>query len=410
MSGKLMESALLTDNPFRIVPELHPTIWAGHEDLKQDLERIITQSLITSPSWIIANWGDWGTGKSHSAHYFSFKENIQELMRRQKLEVPEPMCILMAIPKPLRSGEALSDFYQAFIERIGFEAIETIVRTIYKRINDYLTKQGVSRSAVQDEVKLVFSRNFVIEDLTKIFLKIAGIPTSTTAEDRLLIWKYIHREATSTELTRLGVVTTIDSYTAIQRVITGLLNLFVYQDRRYSPTPPHSEVFLWIDECEGIWDLKAADVFNILSIFRDLIDNTPNNLTVFLNASFTGGGSIRDLRALFGDAVMSRARRTINFKHMVSTDEALKYVVQLLNNEVYRPPKLKQKCPDEFYPFSMETLKAIIEKTRPLTPRRVNDNCSIVLEMAIHDGIIKKIGDLIPPESAVKYLPALLSS
>ena len=405
--SSIFEKALLADNPFRIVPELSTTVWAGHEGMKKDFERIVNQSLITSPSFMAANWGDWGTGKSHCAYYFSYIENLRRIMEENHLKLPEPIALTVQVPKPLRGGESFPDLYSNIIERIGFEAIEKISQDVSKRINDCLMKQKVDRPTIQREIKQVFSEIFVIDDLTKTFLRLAGIPRSPTADERRWIWRYLHREASSSELSRLEVVGGIDSYSGLLRAITGVIRLFTYYDVRYSPIPPYSELFLWIDECETIWELKAADTFMLLSFLRDLIDSVPNNLTVFLNVSLTGGGSLRDLRALLGDAVLSRIRENINFKHLIGTDTASKYVLDLLNHPRYRPPSLKKQCPDDYYPFSKETLQAIVEKTRPLTPRRINDNCSIVLELAIHQGIIKKIDDRISKDFVEKQLPSI---
>ena len=63
----------LKSNPFRLTPALSSDelIWAGFPDLKKRIENRILKAIKIPNSSLILNWGDYGSGKTHAARYFT---------------------------------------------------------------------------------------------------------------------------------------------------------------------------------------------------------------------------------------------------------------------------------------------------------------------------------------------------
>lgn len=71
----------LRDNPFRMMPASEPNklIWAGFSDIKGDFERRIQRSIGVSSSSLVLNMGEYGSGKTHAAMYFSKPDVLKAL-------------------------------------------------------------------------------------------------------------------------------------------------------------------------------------------------------------------------------------------------------------------------------------------------------------------------------------------
>lgn len=63
----------LQSNPFRLTPALssEELIWAGFPELKKRIENRILKAIKIPNSSLILNWGDYGSGKTHAARYFT---------------------------------------------------------------------------------------------------------------------------------------------------------------------------------------------------------------------------------------------------------------------------------------------------------------------------------------------------
>jgi len=394
-----LNKMLLTDNPFRITPTRRPTVWAGRKELRQKLNRILRQSLIVSPSRLVICFGDWGTGKTHAGRYFTHEENIKRIV--EELKVKPPLPIFVALPRPLRAGRAIMELYESILENITFEKLLNGVRKVYRQINSYYVQKGLSEEEALRQTKRAFVEITESEDLAEIFVRLAS---TTQQNERLMIKKYLWGQESQAERSQLRVAMSIDSLTAVLRALGAIFRLLTFYGE-ICPEPAYSEIFLWIDEMEGILDLKAGDTVSILTFLRDILDYAPNNLTVILNITMRGA-EIRDIEALLGPAVFERKTEIVEFTEFINQELALNFVKELLNNDEFRPKDFREKCPDEFYPFTADAVRLIIERTPNLTPRRLNDNCSTVLEMACHKGRIKNVGDKIDADFVREVLPA----
>lgn len=400
MLRECFSKMLLSDNPFRITPTRRPTIWAGREELKEKLNTIFRHSLMVSPSRLIINFGDWGTGKTHAGRYYSHKANIERIIKELKVEAP--LCIFITLPRPLRAGRAIIDLYESVLENITFEKLFNGIRKVFREMNDfYIEKEGLTEEGALRKTKRGFVEITESEDLAEIFIRLAS---TTQPKERVLLKKYLWGQESATERTELGVATSIDSLSAVLRVIGAIFRILTFYGEPV-PKPAYSEVFLWIDELEALLDLKAGDTVLILTLLRDIMDYTPNNLTLILNVTMKGA-EVRDIESLLGPSVFERKKDIVEFTEFLKGELAIDFVKELINDEEFRPKKFREKCPNEFYPFTAGALSVIVERTPDLTPRKLNDNCSSVLEMACHRGKIKEVGDTIDAEFVREVLPA----
>ena len=75
------ETLSLKTNPFRLTPtsDDNELVWAGFPDIKEKIARRIKRSIQIPNTTLVLNWGEYGSGKTHAARYFSKKSVLQEL-------------------------------------------------------------------------------------------------------------------------------------------------------------------------------------------------------------------------------------------------------------------------------------------------------------------------------------------
>src|SRR5690606_1439249 len=72
-------------------------------------------------------------------------------------------------------------------------------------------------------------------------------------------------------------------------------------------------IIIWIDEFEDIAVLNNTNIDKINSFIRELLDNVPNNLLLFLNLTQSALISVEDLGQYVYDSVRSRIKERISF-------------------------------------------------------------------------------------------------
>jgi len=373
----MFEKALLKENPFRITPGV--TVWAGRHDIKQWLESFIKTQMIVTPSRCAVIYGVWGSGKSHAALYFSSKNVYLKLSKAIKR--PPPLFAIVPVP---RAG--VDVLYREIIYALGWDKI---IRGLKK----FMEK---SRRA-EEKIKMIAKGNPDVEST------LIGLAKSADQKVRTLLMRYSLGKAKASDLKslekeRIYLATLLDEIPRMMNLLAAIFNTLTYSDPDI-PNPVFSEVFLWLDECEAyLRDMPSRDTVQHLMFYRDIIDLVPSNLTILFNITTPTGGpeGVRSVFAVLGEAIMNRVGNRILDITPFSEEEALDYVVELINHEKYRPQEYKKRCPDEYYPFTKASLKYLIgyisKGKMGLTVRSLNDALSTIVEMAIHQGILKEAG------------------
>jgi len=368
MKKYFFDNYFLRDNPFSITPTSKEIFWSDRKGINENLERIIETSVATSPSRIIVNWGDWGTGKTHAMFYFT-SDVFKKQFREKYGKAVDFLSVGVKLPRPVTSGTMGQSLYYEIINAIG---IETIRRALM-RISEHLNQEGYGglklRAEIEDYLKQMTSR----KEYSTMFIRLLG-------KARLLERKFLYGESlTSSELGRLNIPRGINSINDMLEVIGLVTNLLTQPFQELGEK--YSEIFVWIDENEAIRELTAKDVFIYRSFIRDLVDYASTDLTIFLNFSLSPGEDLSTVEASLGSAVNSRVDNHIFFPPIKTFDECVEYVEGLLHHFRTIEPE------DPLHPFEREAFESIIKSRieRGWLPRELNKVMAKILEMGFAD-------------------------
>jgi len=301
-------------------------------------------------SSLILNWGEYGSGKTHAARYFG-KQDVLDDLATQIGESP-PFFILINLPKgknpPLETFVSIVDKISISDIREEFEEKIEEIDGFIDRITDNLHIGNV--------LKAIFS------DLDTTTLK-----------------RYLYGLSSAKEMKDLAehydIVRKLSPDSDYSQLTAGLFSCLTYSKEFYSC------VLLWIDEFEDIAILSNVNIEKTNNFLRELLDNTPNNLLVFLNLTQTAMVNVSDLGQYLSEAVKSRIKERIPFE-IPSQVDFIQYLTELLDeyrlNHQAESPSL--------FPFADEaTVRSILQELGNVSLRRLNEAFSLLLELADFD-------------------------
>ena len=348
------ETLGLKSNPFRLTPPLDPKeiIWAGMKKVKDDLETRIQMSMRMAPSRIVINWGTYGSGKTHASLYFSKTERLNELS--DKINVKEAKSFKVTLPRT--SNDIVQEFLRSFLGQYSLEQMRDDFELLIGQFDEEKVKQLID----------VYADDTIIK---KVVNGIAFNKNGSKESEELK--NYIYGDKTKGTLNNLELPYGLQNDELIANLLGTIISCLTYEKKLYS------SFFIWLDEFEDIDTLKKSLQDRFTTFLRQFIDKTPNNFTLFINFTQKAFMNTEDLSSYLGEALSSRARRTIDFQNPTD-DEAIAYI-----KELYEPSLLNQ----EKIPFeSDDTLNYVVKHIGDLTARKINETFSIILEMAIITG------------------------
>lgn len=346
---KNLKDFKLNINPFRTIPSINSceVVWAGFHVIKQKIESQIKRIISLENSGLVLNWGEYGSGKTHSARYFNKQDVLSELSETSNL----PLSFDISFPK---GKDPIKEIYNQIIDRLDLDNIRTLCN---------------SRMTVKDVVNHVTDSNLVSNLLRLIF--------KTEIEDinDNLIKRYLYGGLSKTELKPFathGVQRDLSSDADYTDFIAGFFSLITYKKLAFS------SVVIWIDEFEDISILNTSSITKINNFIRTLIDKTPNNLLLFLNLTQSSMMDVDDLGEYLSPAVRSRIKSRIQFS--IPEEEQIKeYLRELLNNSIVRD----EVVDNAYYPFNEDLIDTIISKFKSKSLRTYNQIFSNLLELAM---------------------------
>jgi hypothetical protein len=362
----------LKDSPFAKTPGVErPVVWAAMAPLKQELEKTVASCLMTSPSRIIINYGEWGAGKTHAMRYFLRKDTLKAIAKEVKTKTA------FGIPIVCPRKEVLDSLYLSIVDSIGLDNIRNLIERVVFAKGTIVEKD--------DQINCLEKVGFGY-GIARVFqgLLSKDLETRNSAE------RYLYLAAATSDLKILQVPGTIRLAGDLFQVLSQIIRLLVVGSSLFS------RVFLWIDEMETIETLSGKELGDARSFLRTLIDLVPQNLTMFLNVT-KKRAELDSFFTFLGSAVLERVSTMIEFPEM-SNEDAIAYVHDLLNSEVYRRPKDKKILEESglsFFPFNetgiSEAYRLLTShlKRKP-TPRNINDVISGSLDMALRDTSLVK--------------------
>ncbi len=363
----------LKENPFRLTPPLNPEeiIWAGMDTLKTKLENRIRMTMRTSASRIILNWGRYGSGKTHAANYFSKTNRLRELS--DELSVAPAKSIKVNLPRT--SKDIVQAFWRALLGQIQFDSV----------ISDFNRLRELFKDDFKEIIAVSSNDNLITELFTGIATAYANGYSSGQLAMKLgvadqakidAIKNYLYGDKTKATLTSLKLPTgIIEDDEQVVNLISTMFNCLAYEKNMYSG------IFLWIDEFEDIDTVNKSTADRFTTFLRQLIDKTPNNLTIFLNFTPKQFMNLGDLSIYLGEALSSRARLQIPFIDP-SAEETIDYLKALLNHPIFRN-KENIDSENDLYPFTKDIVEHVLKNIGRLSIRKINEVFSIILELAL---------------------------
>jgi hypothetical protein len=339
----------LKNNPFRIIPatKSEEIIWAGFPDLKKKFERIIKRSLRIPNSGLIINWGEYGSGKTHAARYFNKQIILDSIAKSEKCALP--FSLSFVLPK---GKDPVYDMFVSIIDKLDI----TFLREHFKQYREHLS----------DFIDNIID-NLHIKSVLKAVFGDADVNT---------LKKYLYGNLSNTELKSLNTYNILRHFSNdsdYTKFLSGLFSCLTYDKIVFS------SVIIWIDEFEDIAILNSVNIDKTNNFIRELFDNTPNNLLLFINLTQTALVNISDLGQYINDAVTSRIKDRINFE-IPDKDSIYMYLKELINNPIFRDNPEKG-----FFPFNDDVVDAILKDVENGTLRQINEAFSLLLEIAEYE-------------------------
>jgi hypothetical protein len=339
----------LRTNPFRLTPATNPKelVWAGFEDIKNKFERRIERSIRIPNSSLVLNWGEYGSGKTHAARYFNKKDVLEGIA--EKASRPIPYSMVISLPK---GKEPVYSIYMSIIDKINIEDLRINFSDISENLNSYIESIG-SNIHIQNVLKAIFN-----PEISPLEIK-----------------KYLYGNMSVSELKSLnsfGVLRFLKDDTDYNSVISGLISCLTYEKLKYSC------VIIWIDEFEDIVVLNNTSIDKTNSFLREILDNAPNNLLLFLNLTQSALISAEDLGQYVYDSVRSRIKERISFD-LPNSNTLKEYLRELL--ESFRTTH----DDNPYFPFDENVVDALIQELGDVSLRQVNEAFSLLLELSDMD-------------------------
>lgn len=366
-----LDKFALKDNPFSATPIFDEIIWAGMNKLKKEIERRIELSIKTSPSALILNFGDYGSGKTHAARYFTSKLVLKELTKR--LGISQPLALHLNLPR-VASG-CPNELTISILSKIGLAKLKSDLGKVKTSLE---TKKTGSFNNVLNNI----CGDSELEKILEVFL-------SSEDDDLDKIGRVLFGSASYSDLKNLKLTKKLESGSDFCRLMSTIFNLLTYKSEGITPVYP--SINIWIDEFEDIKSLSGKEQEGLTAYLRNLIDWSPTYLVLFINFTLSPINDIQDLTVFLGEALSSRIRVKIEFTEP-TPEEAKIYVNELLNHRKWRieEPILKS---NKFFPFNEKTVDFLLSSISPRTIRRINEIFSLVIELALLDKYVEEIDD-----------------
>src|SRR6185312_8388954 len=344
----------LKGNPFRLTPAVSSDeiFWAGFPGIKQQFETRIKRAMKIPNSSLVLNWGEYGSGKTHAARYFGKRETLASLA--EQVGMPVPFFTFITLPK---GKNPIDDFYTSIIDKIDIQGLREMFAEDLNELTAYIDGIGdnnyvnaVLKAIFNDEVDLPFLRRYLYQ--------------STTASD-------------NKALADVDIMRAISSDTDYSKIISGLFSCITFKKKYYST------IILWIDEFEDIAIMTKVNGDKTNSFLREIIDNTPNNLLIYLNLTQSSLFNIEDLGEYISEAVKSRIKDRINFE-IPKREETLEYIRELLG--YYRVDPVADGRIN-YFPFDEGLLNQLLQDLNNSSLRGINESLGLLLDLGELDNL-----------------------
>lgn len=335
----------LRTNPFRAVPAINSEeiVWAGFKEIKEKFERRITRIVKLPNSAIALNWGEYGSGKTHAARYFSKVDVLNAICQKGQSIVP--LSLVINFPS---SKNPVKELFTSLVDKLDFSFIHQSIKK---------NKTPVDASCVTDSKFAQKIINYLSED--------------TIDED--LYKKYLYGSLSTKEKEKLGFLRAIETDNDMVDIIAALLS-YLTENNVYPA------IIIWVDEFEHIAALSSSNINSVNNFIKVLFDKTPNHLLLMINLTLSAMGDRDDLTSYLHDAVKSRIKENIEFS-IPSPDQFKEYLGDLL--KMYRI----SEASSPLFPFEEKLIDTLIGELGVVSLRKFNEALSSLIENALYDDL-----------------------
>lgn len=340
--GNIFSKYNLSENPFLITPSNCGNLkWAGFGKLKGDITKRIQRSIITNISALVINWGEYGSGKTHAAKYFSQESVLQNIAGSCAIPFP----IVVTLPK---SKDPVRDVYTKIIDSLDIRSIKQALQQ--KSIN------------INNAIDNATENKYIRQVLEYVF---------TSEEPEESVKSFLYGSATCKCIARKFASESSDYVEFL-----GALFAFLTYDKKL-----YSCVIFWIDEFEDISLLNLAGINSVNNLIRNLIDIASSNLLLFLNMTQSAMADVEDLTGYLHESVKSRI--LTRFEMAIPEPEEVKeYVKDIL-------AQYATSGNEDYWPFDEEVVNDIINAIGNSSLRKYNEVFSLILEEAAFGNMAK---------------------
>jgi Cdc6-like AAA superfamily ATPase len=366
--------------PFRLLPGDKVTVWAGYEDVRQQLVEIVDSpraDRIGLYEFAVV-WGELGAGKSHALRYL--KHLISE---ERKEEFQSPVVYLNTLK--LEDKSNFMSIYRATMSgmeeefRRAGKALDSAVNRLVTE--EWQQQETQTNQLLQEGEFRDRRRKQILDDLCATFPALPHLLIAIKNGNQTALSILRGNKHKPDDLREFGLTNSIENdYDAI-RSLGQFVNL-VTNPVVSGMAPIFKAVYLFIDELDAIVDFKPEQIISINQGLRDLLNACPEHFCLL--CGFTG--DVNQLEAFLESSVLARLSRQPIEIPPLDSDQSVDFLKQVL--AYYH---VGNGVPDE-YPFSEEALKEIADKTTTKTPRNLFKNARIVLEKAVLAGRLTEDG------------------
>ncbi len=343
----------LKANPFGMVPPLSKDlVWAGFPELKADFERIITRSLRLPSSTIVLNWGDYGSGKTHAARYFSKQDVLQKLcMSPVNKEIPLALILTFPLGK-----NPVKELFTQILDKLNLSNILSKIKEKFNGSENVLT-EAIDQVTDNEFIKKVLNAFINLED------------------DKVDSFKnYLYGE--KKDRTNLRLPRMLESDNDYVDFLSAFLSMVTYLGKAYSC------VILWLDEFENITMQSITNINAVNNFIKGVMDKAPKSLLIFINFTKSSFANVTDLSAYLQPAMVMRLKEKIEFA-LPDSRQLKAYLTDLINNPVFRSHPETNK----YMPFTEDMVDELITDIgNNISIRRFNESLSLMLESGYAEG------------------------
>lgn len=363
MHNQQWESLKFTDNPFTIEPDYSRSsnlIWADMKDVRRKFVSILTHAFSTEDKQVVLNFGEWGGGKTHAAHFFTNTRNFPD--------IPNVSClpVVVRLPKEPEKGDA--SLYRNILETIGFLEISSTIRKILEIADDQTLLSHLAQITNSEDLAKAIVMLGHNSNPGRLFQMDEEQPSLTIRS------YFLENSSTRKELKSLGLARNIKSVEDRFGVLAAIIHLLAGPSIIRDSIPPR-RVILWIDEMEDLILYPVKYYRPFTQAIRDLISRLPRNFTLMMNFTLISPEAIKDIEIVLSPALLSRVTDKIEFKNL-TPEEARVYVMEILHH--YRIPNYEGSV---LHPFTEDGLIKALNAipAEQMTPREINKRCHHLL-------------------------------